>query len=164
MLMTLEQLLGALQPSGEAALVFSADGVPIQAGYHVTEIKHAEIQSLDCGRGAHQWSELIVQLLDGAGGDRTHMPASKFVEIAQAGLAHVPGAQSADLKFEFASANGALHRYEIADVRRESDGTVVVALQAERAQCKAASRALARFTPTSARGQSGSTHQRSTCC
>lgn len=62
--------LAALRPHGARALVFEYAGPDgaggltprrVQPGYHVTEIKDAQLRSVDCGGGAAAaWRETVV--------------------------------------------------------------------------------------------------------
>jgi len=43
--------------------VFSnSDGATIHGGYHLTELKAASFDTVDCGAQKNQWNETIVQL------------------------------------------------------------------------------------------------------
>ena len=133
---TLKTLLEELQQQGDAALVFCAGDQSIRPRYHVTEIKCAEVQSIDCGRGAEQWTEVTVQLLDGpaaAGGE--YMTAAKFSGIATAAGKLSPVTEEHRLFFEFAPGNGPLRKYRATKLERDV-GRAVVQLSAETAVCK----------------------------
>lgn len=78
--MTLRDLLAVMseQPP-ETPVVFKTGDGPIGAGYHVTELRLADIVGIDCGGQTSRWSETTLQLLDGQG--ESHMPVGKFVGI-----------------------------------------------------------------------------------
>jgi hypothetical protein len=46
----------------EAIGVTNSDGATIHGGYHLTELKAASFDTVDCGRAKNQWNETIVQL------------------------------------------------------------------------------------------------------
>ena len=88
--MTLQDFHDRLaQASPDARVVFATDEGRISAGYHVTEFKLAQIQSIDCGATPSQWTEASFQLLDGRGGE--HMTAQKFQAILTRSAAILPG-------------------------------------------------------------------------
>jgi hypothetical protein len=96
---TIDALLGFLAAHGDKPLVFFYDGRPVQAGYHVTEVKAGRFSALDCGANPESWSEIFVQLWD-VNEDRTHMPAGKFCAIIRKVTEHVGLDLSARLTFE----------------------------------------------------------------
>lgn len=137
--MTLTDLLTALADAPqEAALVFVTSKGEIGTGYHVTELRHAEITGIDCGGVVSRWGEAILQLLDGGG--RDHMAVGKFLAIAAKSITQVPELSAAPLRVEFAHGNAGMSIYalgEVAVVR----GRAMVTLTPERALCKPAVRA-----------------------
>lgn len=103
---SLGRLLGTIDAAGDVQLVFSYDGRPVKAGYHVTEVKVGQFAALDCGANPEVWSEIFVQLWDIEEGDRTHMPAAKFAAIIRKVSEHVQLDGSAKLTFEVAMGPG----------------------------------------------------------
>ena len=101
---TLPEFIAALKAAPDLALVFRADNTDIRTGYHVTELKHVTVNSIDCGGNRDGWGETIVQLLDGAGRG-AHLTAAKFNEIAEASLVAIPDLANGRLRFEFAPQN-----------------------------------------------------------
>src|SRR5436189_2376596 len=65
------------------ALVFiNSNGATIHGGYHLTELKAASFDTVDCGAQKNQWNETIVQLWvpeEQENGER--MTAAKFLSI-----------------------------------------------------------------------------------
>lgn len=54
------QLLGA---HTDKSLLFSyTPGKWVGANYHITEVKHIHIDSVDCGSGTDAWNETVIQL------------------------------------------------------------------------------------------------------
>src|SRR5687768_571272 len=78
---TLGALLDTLRPHPEKQLVFVYGGREVLPGYHVTEVKSGQFESLDCGATPEAWRETFIQLWDVPGDDRTHMAAGKFLAI-----------------------------------------------------------------------------------
>ena len=80
-------LMALLLKKPEIPLIFYLEGISINQGYHVTEVKHASIKSMDCGRRADAWEEIIIQLLDGqASSAQGFMSTSKFTSIVSGTL------------------------------------------------------------------------------
>lgn len=134
--MTLTDILtGLAKHNADAALIFSTEASEIAGGYHVTEVKAAQLTSIDCGGRLSHWTEASVQLLDGRFG--SHMKVGKFQGILAQSLSVVEALRTAPVHVEFAPGNQGLRRYEIASV--ESDAaSVTVRLREGRAQCKPA--------------------------
>ena len=134
--MTLNDLRSALEAApAEAPIVFRTAAGDIGGGYHVTELRRADVAGIDCGGRQAHWTEATVQLLDGHGGD--HMAAGKLRGILDKSLSAIPGLGDADVRVEFAPGNDGLGLFEFAAPRRQ-DGRVVIALNEARAVCKPA--------------------------
>ena len=84
-------------------LIFATVDGEIGAGYHVTELKLAEVQGIDCGANQRGWRETVVQLLDGHG--REHMSVGKFTAILDQSIKALPGLGDASVRIEFAPRN-----------------------------------------------------------
>ena len=134
--MTLNDFLDALhdQPA-EAPLVFITSEGPIGAGYHITELKSLDIKSIDCGGRTSDWTEVQIQLLDGAG--RSHLSAGKSAKILEHSLKAIPDLAEGELSFEYAPGNNGLRRY-IPTQPIWAEGHVEMRLTEDGAQCKAA--------------------------
>ena len=155
---TLGQFLRLIETDPKSDLVFTCDGHTVRPGYHVTELKHSEIHSIDCGRKTSTWNETSVQLLDGpAAGDHSYMSASKFAGIARSSLAGIPGLEHGELFFEVSPPNMALGKWAVGAIDRTNNRTVVT-LGPVRAVCKPVHRAFA------AEGQERQTDRSDTCC
>ena len=118
-------------------LVFVTGEGPIGAGYHVTELKLADIVSIDCGAQTERWSEATLQLLDGHGD--ADMPVGKFRAIVGQSMASVEGLGVSPLHVEFAHGNAGLQIFEIAEAVI-SDDNIALSLVPLRAVCKPAKR------------------------
>src|SRR5204862_7018776 len=61
--MTTHDFIGRLREAPAKQLVFTnSDGATIHGGYHLTELKAASFDTVDCGAEKNQWNETIVQL------------------------------------------------------------------------------------------------------
>ena len=57
------EFIEALRNCGDKELIFAnADRQPIHPGYHLTEIKTASFETVDCGGKVNHWNETILQL------------------------------------------------------------------------------------------------------
>ncbi|MEO1026628.1 MAG: DUF6428 family protein [Pseudomonadota bacterium] len=120
----------------ERRLVFTTGEREIGAGYHVTELKLANVTGIDCGANQSSWIESTIQLLDGHGG--THMKVGKFAAIVDQSVRAIPGLGEAELHVEYAPENAGKHLYHVGGVER-SENVIRVMLQNDQARCKPAS-------------------------
>lgn len=120
---------------GDAPLEFTTEGGTIGPGYHVTELKMAQIVSVDCGARKSAWTEATLQLLDGEGG--AHMTVGKFSKILAQSARHLDGLGSSPLRVEFAHGNVGMQIFEPTEPKLE-DGIVTLGLRPVRAHCKPA--------------------------
>lgn len=140
---SISDLTAAIESESDLALKFYFDGSPINPGYHVTEVRHATINSIDCGKNSktEQWEEITVQLLDGLpNSEQGHMPASKFQAIVVAAMKSLPADRSSYLFFEFAPNNGPIRKLSIESIE-QTNSEIAVSLGSERAVCKPFQRA-----------------------
>ena len=134
------RLISELDRHTGGALVFSMNGTEIRRGYHVTEIKHAQVSSLDCRRGTDEWHEVIIQLLDGMSLPTTkHMPVARFIDIVKPSL---PVEVDHQLYFEFAPGNAGIQKATVDRVASDGD-KITVYLQPLTPECKPMTRAIA---------------------
>ena len=133
---TLDSLVAQLgRVAPDQPLIFATDAGDIGQGYHVTELKHLTINSIDCGGRRSSWTEAQLQLLDGDYG--AHMHVGKFISIARHSIASVEGLDDAPLSVEYAPRNQGLHRYRIGAMAPGRDGVRVTLVQ-DAAVCKPA--------------------------
>src|SRR5437773_8271375 len=60
--MRTQDFISRLRKAPAKALVFiNSDGATIHGGYHLTELKAASFDTVDCGAQKNQWNETIVQ-------------------------------------------------------------------------------------------------------
>lgn len=135
---TLADLAAVLSPYAALPLVFSFRGEDIRPGYHVTELKAARIDSIDCGGRVAAFRETVVQLLDGRrDAQEVHMTAGRFLAIADRSRAALPGLADAPLIFEYGPGNRPALRLAIARIER-TEAALRVHLSALHAACRPA--------------------------
>lgn len=134
--MTLNGFLKALETANpEAGVVFATEDGPVGAGYHITELKHARVDSIDCGGRQSSWDEVAVQVLDVFGD--APMPVERLRGILNRSLIAIPALADAPVHVEFGHRNESLSRYDIAGV--SIDGHLVqVSMVRAHATCKPA--------------------------
>ncbi|MEQ8664596.1 MAG: DUF6428 family protein [Rhodospirillales bacterium] len=119
----------------EAALVFETHEGPIGGGYHVTEVRRADVTGIDCGANVASWTEATIQLLDGA--DDDHMKVGRFQGILAKSLEVLDGVAEAPLRVEFANRNHGLGIHRIVAIENRGE-QVIATLGSDRAVCKPA--------------------------
>ncbi len=153
---TLPEFIAALKDNADAALVFAVNGNRIRGGYHITELNHAAVQSVDCGGNQDGWDETVIQLLDGHS-DEGHMTAGKFSLIAQKSLGAIPALALGRLRFEYAPQNGPAQVFTAGQLS-PGKNDVTVELNPEFTACKPTQ------TTLGCCGANANTTQSSGCC
>ena len=120
-------------PNGDQTVRIILPDGPMGAAFHVTEIKHHKITSLDCGRGQHAWEEVVIQLLDGNSGQS--LTARKLRGI----LSAAPTVNTLPLAFEGGLQNRMMARFKIAAVEATPE-IFTLSLTPDTATCKPAAK------------------------
>lgn len=134
----IQDLLAALRTNPDMPVQFHVDDSSINPGYHVTEVRHAVINSVDCGKHSdiEQWNELTIQLLDGSSNStQGHMQAKKFAGIIQKSIERLEIDSPTRLFFEFSPNNSPIRKLNIASID-VVDQSIAVWLGNEKAVCK----------------------------
>ena len=143
--MTTQEFITALRKTPDNRLVFeNPTGDAVRAGYHLTEIKAAHFDTVDCGGQTNRWDETIVQLWvpEGAGDDDKHMAAGKFLRIFDKVTAMIPLQAQAPVRVEYGDENFFPSLYHVESVHSEA-GVTRVMLTPPGTSCKARDRRLA---------------------
>src|SRR5437764_537582 len=131
------EFLSKLRRAPDNQLVFvDGNGHAVHAGYHLTELKAASLETVDCGGQANQWQETIVQLWVPANAGNDYMSAGKFLKIFDKVGGMIPLNSDATIRVEYGDEN--LFR-STCDVRSitHAEGVTRVLLQAPETTCKA---------------------------
>jgi len=144
-----------LRRAPENQLVFVDEhGHAVHTGYHLTELKVASLETVDCGEQTNQWQETIVQLWVPANADNDYMTAGKFLKIFNKVRGMIPLNFDAAIRVEYGDENFFPSTYDVHSITRTANITRVL-LQASETTCKARDR----------RGKSTrSEAKRETCC
>jgi len=138
----IETLVSTLRGNPELPVVFTQNEHTISPGYHITEVKTAVVNSLDCGQGTDQWRELVIQLLDGnAESSGAFMQSATMMSILDQALDGEQTVDNMDLYFEFTPGNQALQKSSISAIDIVNK-TITIALATTSAQCKPYERGL----------------------
>jgi len=142
------------------AVVFRTDEGEMGGGFHLTEMKLAIIDSMDCAGRRHHWAEAVMQLLDGAG-DKS-MSVGKLTGILRRCTDELAGLDDAPLFVEGAVHNRGMMRFHVASVAADA-GRVHIALAPETALCKPA-RAFSRAKVDTACCRGSTVSTAAQCC
>ena len=143
--MTTQEFIAALRKTPESRLIFENEaGHRIHAGYHLTEIKAAHFETVDCGGQTNRWDETIVQLwVPADSGDADgYMTAGKFLRIFDKVTAMIPLQLEAEVRVEYGDENFFPSLYHVEAVTNEENATLV-SLAPPSMTCKARDRRLA---------------------
>jgi hypothetical protein len=131
-----------LRNSADKELIFAnADGQSIHAGYHLTEMKAASFETVDCGGKTNRWNETVLQLWVPEEAEDTYMKSDKFLRIYDKGRRLVSVDEEAEIRIEYGDENFFPTAYYI----RESRGDNVAIrffLEPPRSTCKARDRVI----------------------
>jgi hypothetical protein len=139
--MTTKDFISRLRRAPEKPLVFTnADGETIHPGYHLTEIKAAAFETVDCGGQTNRWNETIMQLwVPESEGAADFMTAGKFLSIYEKVGRMIDVDPAADVRFEYGDENFFPSNYHVASIS-EQDGQLRVELRPPQSTCKARDR------------------------
>jgi hypothetical protein len=141
--MKLGEFVGHLDGKEGLDLEFTVSGRRISGSYHITEIKSARIESVDCGGTQNRWNEVVFQLLEPGQDDPTRrMTVGRARKIYDDASRIQVFDRDAEVIFEYEpdGAPTALLRVGSIAAGRER---AVVALESSGTQCKPASRSAA---------------------
>lgn len=140
--MTTQEFITALRKTPVDQLIFMNEaGDTIHAGYHLTEIKAAHFDTVDCGGQTNRWDETVVQLWVPAEADDQYLTAGKFLSIFDRVTAMIPLNEEAEIRVEYGDENFFPSLYHVDAVRSESGATRVL-LAPPNTTCKARDRRL----------------------
>jgi hypothetical protein len=138
--MKTNEFISALRAAPDHQLVFvDRNGRAVHAGYHLTELKAATFNTVDCGGQVNQWDETVVQLWVPAEADDDYMTSAKFLRIFDKVRGMVPVNLDAEIRVEYGDENFFPSTYHVRSVTHESDTTRVL-LERPATTCKARDR------------------------
>lgn len=137
--MQTNEFLSLLEKHPNKSLLFEyRPGQLVASNYHITEVKHVTIDSVDCGAGTDFWKETVIQLWESPAEKDTldFMSAYKALGILKKVDRIKPMDKMTEIKFEygnstFHTAQLFVNEYEIRNDR------LIMCLGVQKTDCKA---------------------------
>ena len=124
-----------------------AENNRVHPSFHITEIKQANITSVDCGGKMNAWTEIIVQLWEPNNQDSLRsMKVEKALSIIELVEKTLPLNPKSPVKIEFGNDTFDTRQMHPQDFEINGD-EIIVKLQADKTQCKAIDRGDSCGTP-----------------
>lgn len=137
--MKTQEFLEILKGNQGKSLLFEyAPGMLVGANYHITEVKHVTIDSVDCGAGVDAWKETVVQLWEDPNelGKTAFMSTYKAMGILSKVGQMKPYVLDAELKIEYSNARFHTAQLFVNDYEMR-DGNLIFKLASQPTDCKA---------------------------
>ncbi|MDU8886763.1 DUF6428 family protein [Yeosuana sp. MJ-SS3] len=139
--MRTQELFNILQQHQDKALLFEyAPNEFVGTNYHITEIKHTSIDSVDCGAKTDAWNETVIQLWESPLeiGKRNFMKVNKALSILEKVGTIKPYFLDAEVKFEYSNATFHTAQLFVNDFEIQGNN-LIFKLVVEKTDCKAKS-------------------------
>ena len=119
-------------------LEFNYDGSSLaKPGFHITEIKQAQITSVDCGGRLDAWPEIIIQLWEpGSQGQDEPFEVQKALKIIQIVEDKMPLTPSAPVKIEYGNPSFGTRQMPVSDIIAVGN-QLQIHVEVDTTQCKA---------------------------
>ncbi len=137
--MNTKELFNILNEHPDKALIFQYSlGQLVGANYHITEVKHIKVDSVDCGGRTDNWNETVIQLWESPSeiGKTQYMTVKKALDILNKVGEMKPYDSNSEVKFEYG--NALFHTAQLFVNDYEIQGTqVMLTLAVQKTACKA---------------------------
>jgi hypothetical protein len=134
------EFISKLRAAPKNQLIFAdRDGHTVHTGYHLTELKAASFETVDCGGQTNRWQETIVQLWVPSHADDDYMTAAKFLKILEKVRGMIPLNLDTEVRIEYGAENFFPSIYRVRSVTHNRDTTRVL-LEPPETTCKARDR------------------------
>jgi hypothetical protein len=137
--MKTQEFLSLLEEHKDKSLLFEyAPNQFIGANYHITEVKHIAVDSVDCGSQTDSWKETIIQLWESP----SELGKTEYMTVYKAsGILNKVGKMKsyildAEVKFEYSNANFHTAQLFVNDFEIR-DANLIIKLAIEKTDCKA---------------------------
>lgn len=138
--MKTNEFIAELRAAPTDQLIFvDLDGHVVRRGYHLTELKAATFDTVDCGGQTNQWQETIVQLWVPANSDDEYMTSAKFLKIFDQVHGTIALNLNAEIRVEYGDENFFPSTYHVRSVAHSQDATRVL-IEPPATTCKARDR------------------------
>jgi hypothetical protein len=146
--MKTNEFISTLRAAPNNQLIFiDLDGHTVHSGYHLTELKAAAFDTVDCGGQTNRWQETIVQLWVPSHAANEYMTTAKFLKIFEKVRGMIPLNPNAEVRIEYGDENFFPSTYHVCSVTHDQTTTRVL-LEPPRASCKARDRRVGISSPT----------------
>lgn len=137
--MKTQEFFNVLEQNIDKSLLFEyKPNELVGANYHITEVKHIAVDSVDCGAQTDAWKETIIQLWESPSekGKTEYMSAFKAIDILKKVGTMKPYDLASEVKFEYS--NETFHTAQLFVNDFEIQGNnLIVKLAIEKTDCKA---------------------------
>jgi hypothetical protein len=138
--MKTNEFISKLRAAPTNQLIFvDLDSHAVHRGYHLTELKAASFQTVDCGGQRNRWTETVVQLWVPPEADDDYMTVAKFLQIFDKVRGMIPLDFTAKIRVEYGDENFFPSTYHIRSVTHDQHATRVLLVPPE-TTCKARDR------------------------
>lgn len=161
--MTTSDFITLLAEHQSKSLLFEyAPGMLVGTNYHITEVKHLTIDSVDCGAGADSWKETIIQLWESPSelGKLEYMSAYKALGILKKVGQMKAYEMDAPVKIEYGNAMFHATQLDITGFGTKNE-QLIIKLAVQSTDCKAKD---ACGVPETVASQANSCAPGSGCC
>lgn len=137
--MNTEQFFSLLAAHPNKSLLFEyAPNQFVGANYHITEVKHITVDSVDCGAQTDSWKETVIQLWESPSEvlKTDYMSVEKALSILNKVGSIKPYASNSEVKFEYSNATFHTAQLFVNDFDLRDD-KLIMKLAIEKTDCKA---------------------------
>ena len=137
--MKTQEFLNVLTEHSNKSLLFEyAPGHYVDTNYHITEVKHITVDSVDCGAQTDAWKETIVQLWESPleKGKTEYMSVLKAQGILKKVGKMKPYVDEAEIKIEYSNSNFHTAQLFINDYEIQNNN-LIFKLAIQKTDCKA---------------------------
>src|SRR5256712_12630881 len=146
--MKTSEFISALRAAPTNQLIFvDLKGHAVHYGYHLTELKAASFETVDCGGQTNRWPETIVQLWVPSHRANEYMTAAKFLKIFDKVRGLIPLNLNAEIRVEYGDDNFFPSTYHVRSVTDDQTTTRVL-LEPPHTTCKARDRRVETLSTT----------------
>lgn len=137
--MNTSNFISLLEEHQDKSLLFEyAPGMLVGTNYHITEVKHTTIDSVDCGARTDSWKETIIQLWESPSelGKEDYMTSYKALGILKKVGKMKPYEMDAIVKIEYGNAMFHTSQLHITDFEIK-ENKLIIKLTVNPTDCKA---------------------------
>ena len=139
-------------------------GKYVDHGYHITEVKHINIDAVNCGAGTESWNETLVQLWESPEDkEKDNLTAYKALSILNKVGRIKPYDLEAEIKFEYGNDRFHISQLFVNDYII-SGQELIITLALDRTDCKAKEACGVELTEAAAEQNSACCTPDGSCC